>query len=251
MFFYELTQPDDSEGSSLTKLMPSPQSSPMTHRSSIHKHLSDEKRLIVGGIADPSTLSITPTDCDVVELRLDSLGTGEIVHQFAKGCPIPILITARGIKEGGQNSWSTKQRIGAYQAFLPYAAMIDIELRDFDAFGKIIDDAKTLGIHVVGSFHNFKETPEPTSLAKKIDPRADLHKFAFMSQSADDIKKHLEIFDHLPGRALSVMGMGPLGAAARPLMAEAGSLLNYGFLGSTPTAPNQWPAGLLKATLAV
>jgi 3-dehydroquinate dehydratase len=47
------------------------------------------------------------------------------------------------------------------------------------------------------------------------------------------------------------MGMGPLGAAARPLMAEAGSLLNYGFLGTTPTAPNQWPAGLLKATLAI
>ena len=47
------------------------------------------------------------------------------------------------------------------------------------------------------------------------------------------------------------MGMGPLGAAARPLMAKAGSLFNYGYLGATPTAPDQWPAQLLKKTLAL
>ena len=47
------------------------------------------------------------------------------------------------------------------------------------------------------------------------------------------------------------MGMGPLGAAARPLMAKSGSLLNYGYLGATPTAPDQWPAGLLKQTLSL
>mgnify|MGYP000002672641 FL=1 len=223
----------------------------MKHLGRINQHLSDRKRLVVGAIADPSTLSIKPTDCDIVELRLDSLGTGKEVHQFAKTCPLPVLITARGPEEGGQSSWSTEERAHAYRAFLPYAAIIDIELCDFKAFGSVIDDAKGIGIPVIGSLHDFEVTPEPASLAEKINTRADLHKFAFMAQSSDDIKKHLEIFERLSGHALSVMGMGPLGAAARPLMAEAGSLLNYGFLGTTPTAPNQWPAGLLKATLAI
>jgi 3-dehydroquinate dehydratase-1 len=184
-------------------------------------------------------------------LRLDSLGTDENVHQFAKKCPLPVLITARGPEEGGQNSWSKEERAQAYRAFLPYATIIDIELCDFKAFGSVIDDAKAIGIPVIGSLHDFEVTPEPASLAEKINTRADLHKFAFMAQSSNDIKKHLEIFEQLSGHALSVMGMGPLGAAARPLMAEAGSLLNYGFLGDTPTAPSQWPAGLLKATLAI
>ena len=97
----------------------------------------------------------------------------------------------------------------------------------------IIDDAKKLGITVIGSLHDFEATPELAFLTEKIDPKADLHKFALMAQSPNDIRKHLDIFEGLSGRALSVMGMGPLGAAARPLMAEAGSLLRPPFL-------NEW-----------
>lgn len=223
----------------------------MTHRELIKQHLSDKKRLVVGAIADSSTLSTTPTGCDVVELRLDSLGTDTDSHQFAENCPLPLLITARGHEEGGQSDWSHEERIDACRAFLHRASLIDIELRDFDAFSELISEAKSLGITVIGSFHDFTATPGPELLAGKIDARADIHKFALMAQSANDIIKQLEIFEQLSGRDLSVMGMGPLGAAARPLMAEAGSLLNYGYLGATPTAPNQWPAELLKATLAL
>jgi 3-dehydroquinate dehydratase-1 len=223
----------------------------MTHRELIKQHLSDKKRLIVGAIADASTLLTAPTGCDVVELRLDSLGTGTNSHQFAENCPLPLLITARGHEEGGQSDWSNEERTDAYRAFLPHASLIDIELRDFDAFSEIISEARNLGIAVIGSFHDFSATPAPQLLGGKIDERADIHKFALMAQSANDITKQLEIFEQLPGRDLSVMGMGPLGAAARPLMAEAGSLLNYGYLGATPTAPNQWPAELLKATLTL
>ena len=223
----------------------------MTHRELIKQHLSAKNQLVVGAVADSSTLSTTPAGCDVVELRLDSLGSGADVLQFSEKCPLPILVTARGPEEGGQCDWSISKRIDAYRALLPHAALIDIELRDFDAFDRVIAEAKALGICVIGSFHNFTTTPEPLSLVEKIDSRADIHKFALMAGSKNDIKSHLDIFDHFSGHTLSVMGMGPLGAAARPLMAEAGSALNYGFLGDTPTAPNQWPAELLKATLAI
>ena len=154
----------------------------MKHQGRINQHLSDRKRLVVGAIADHSTLSITPTDCDIVELRLDSLGTDENVHQFAKQCPLPVLITARGPEEGGQSSWSKEERAQAYRAFLPYAAIIDIELCDFEGLSSVIDDAKEIGIPVIGSLHDFEVTPEPASLAEKINTRADLHKFAFMVQ---------------------------------------------------------------------
>ena len=68
-------------------------------------------------------------------------------------------------------------------------------------------------------------------------------------QSILHLQTHLDLLDEKT--PLSVMGMGPLGAAARPLMARSGSLLNYGYLGATPTAPDQWPAGLLKQTLSL
>jgi 3-dehydroquinate dehydratase-1 len=104
---------------------------------------------------------------------------------------------------------------------------------------------------VVGSFHDFTTTPTLDELTTKFDDRADIHKFALMATTQNHISSHLQIMAAFPDLQLSVMGMGPLGAAARPLMAKAGSLLNYGFLGSTPTAPNQWPASLLRNALAI
>jgi 3-dehydroquinate dehydratase-1 len=46
------------------------------------------------------------------------------------------------------------------------------------------------------------------------------------------------------------MGMGRFAAVSRLLCAQCGSVLNYGFLGTTPTAPGQWPAAQLKNLLS-
>lgn len=223
----------------------------MTPRESLRKSLRARKPLTVGAIADPSALDRDSLEGDLVELRLDSLGTGEAVRDFAKACPLPLLITARGPSEGGQNEWSVADRKEAYRKFLPQAAAIDIELRDFDLFDDVISEAKEGGVTVVGSFHDFQRTPALEALTGKWDGRADLHKFALMAVSVESIRIHLELLGFSDKRPLSVMGMGPLGAAARPLMAKGGSLLNYGYLGGIPTAPDQWPAGLLKRALAV
>ena len=42
------------------------------------------------------------------------------------------------------------------------------------------------------------------------------------------------------------MGMGELGQASRLVLAAAGSVLNYGFLGGTPQLKGQWPAAQLR-----
>lgn len=227
------------------------QGPPMTPRESLWDALGARKPLTVGAIADSEALRADSPECDLVELRLDSLGTGDEVLDFAKRCPLPLLITARGPSEGGQNGWTEAERGEAYGKFMPYASAIDLELRDFEALDAVISEAKAAGVVVVGSFHDFEGTPPEETLAAKLDERADVHKFALMALSARSIHVQLELLTSLGGRPLSVMGMGPLGAAARPLMAKAGSLLNYGYLGRVPTAPDQWPAGLLKKALSV
>lgn len=209
------------------------------------------KPLTVGAIADTGAFEIASPECDVVELRLDSLGTEDELISFARACPLPLLITARGPLEGGQNSWSISERAEVYRKFMPYASAIDIELQDFESLEDVVAEATDQKIVIVGSFHNFETTPHLQELAGKLNARADIHKFALMATSLSCIQTHLSLFEALSRSALSVMGMGPLGAAARPLMAKAGSLLNYGYLGATPTAPNQWPAGLLKQALSV
>ncbi|YCM43529.1 type I 3-dehydroquinate dehydratase [Verrucomicrobiaceae bacterium 227] len=223
----------------------------MTPRLSLWDSLHARKPLTVGAIADPQAFhSLTP-DCDVVEIRLDSLGVDNETLKFASTCPLPLLITARGPLEGGQNDWGIPGRKEAYFKLLPYASAIDIELRDFDQFEDLIAESRKNEIMVVGSYHHFEKTPDLNELTPLLNSRADIHKFALMASSLSCIETQLAIFEALSGKALSVMGMGPLGAAARPLMAKAGSFLNYGYLGATPTAPNQWPAGLLKQALSV
>jgi len=212
---------------------------------------SREIPLVVGAIAASGDLEKAPAGCDVVELRLDSLGTGEKVHEFAESCPLPLLVTARGPDEGGQSEWTLKQRAEAYLSFLPYAAFLDIELRDLEECREIRQLARQRKIPVIGSFHDFETTPPLDHLLEKLDGDADIYKFALMTNSTDDVRIHLDLLKVRPSTLMSVMGMGPLGAAARPLMAKAGSVLNYGYLGSTPTAPDQWPAALLKESLSI
>ena len=43
--------------------------------------------------------------------------------------------------------------------------------------------------------------------------------------------------------------MGPLGRASRPVLAAAGSVLNYGYLGGGAQVPGQWPAARLRARI--
>ena len=49
-----------------------------------------------------------------------------------------------------------------------------------------------------------------------------------------------QLADH--GIPVATMGMGPLAPVSRLLCAQCGSVLNYGYLGKTPTAPGQWDA---------
>lgn len=223
----------------------------MRHRDTIRDDLSDKKPLTVGAIAGKESLQVIPAGCDVVELRLDSLEVGADLEDFARNSPLPLLVTARGRAEGGQRDWSIAERAAAYRALLPYSSLIDIELRDFDELEDVITEARDAGVIVIGSFHDFEKTPSAGHLLGKIDPRADLVKFALMVNSAKDITIHLDLVEALSATPFSIMGMGPLGAAARPLMAKTGSLLNYGFLGKTPTAPHQWPVDLLRKAIEI
>lgn len=138
---------------------------------------------------------------------------------------------------------SIQERIDAYLALLPFAFAIDIELSCFDSLSSVISAAKSQKTILVGSFHDFEKTPSLDSLTSLIGQIADIHKFATMVNEPCDLNIHRNLLK-LP-TPLSVMGMGPLGAEARPEMMQLGSILNYGYLGDTPTAPNQWPTSKL------
>jgi 3-dehydroquinate dehydratase-1 len=209
--------------------------------------------LVVGALSDRSLLGgeIAPAECDLVELRLDALGSGAGVENFCERHEyrLPILLTARDPAEGGHHDLGAEQRAGLLREFLPRASAIDIELRSLDALAAVWSEARERGVTRVASCHDFAGTPGLDTLragiAQAHEAGADVAKFAFRINEPRDLAVLSAILRVPAPLPLAVMGMGALAPSSRLLAMQLGSCLNYGFLGSTPSAPGQWPARLL------
>ena len=222
--------------------------------------LQENRPLVVGAVSDPSLLreTISPDDCDLIELRLDALGPAGALPAFCQrhAGTLPLLLTARHPAEGGAGALSAPERAAALAALLDSAAAIDLELRSLPEPepGALWSDAGARGITRIASFHDFESTPELDVLTTKVRAAsaagADIGKLAFRLTEPGELHTLAALLRITPDLPLSVMGMGPLAPASRLLAMQLGSVLNYGYLGQQPTAPGQWPARLLKQALA-
>jgi 3-dehydroquinate dehydratase-1 len=204
-----------------------------------------------------AALNLAPGDCDWLELRVDHFFPAHTaaLRKKAARLAIPRIVTVRHPSEGGHApAITTLQRRALYADFLEVAALVDLELRHAKTMGSVIRDAKTAGAHVILSFHDFRRTPDPAKLRalarQAADAGADIFKVAAMTHTAADLAKLIDFLAaEKPPLPLAVMGMGPFGKISRLVLAQAGSCLNYGYLGA-PNASGQWPVALLKARIA-
>lgn len=213
---------------------------------------------VVGAIYSPRGLQIAAGlkagAVDFLELRMDMLA-GEI-ENAARVVPrlkIPFILTVRDWREGGAGSLSAVQRAELYEKFLPHAAFVDIELSSLKPMAEVVSAARKRKVRVILSHHNFKRTPSKARLAAlagyAAQAGADVFKVAALAPKAADVATLLAFLSSEKRLSLSVMGMGRFGKASRLLFAQAGSVLNYGFLDKAAVA-GQWPALLLKKRIA-
>lgn len=206
--------------------------------------------------ADLTSLDSLPLaeHCDFLEFRLDTLIPGlDGLESIMKGLPVHSIITARHPDEGGSGNLSAAARLSLIRRFMGGANAIDIELRSVDEFGPaIVDEIKAGRKRLVLSFHDFEGTPAKEILRSKIGAavaaNADVVKIATALRDTDDLFTLVEVLREEDRIPVSIMGMGRLGKVSRLLLAQCGSVLNYGFL-NMPNAPGQWPAIQLKEML--
>jgi len=215
--------------------------------------------MVVGSFGSPNDLRVinsemTRSACDLAEIRLDLLlaGNGSATSgDWAHLKDIPLLFTARRHEEGGALDLGTSQRMELLEAALADAALIDIEVASIPGMSAFTGK---LTVPWIASFHDFEKLPETRVLedaAKRAkDAGAAAFKAAAKLHSPADIARlaDFQLADH--GILVATMGMGPLAPVSRLLCAQCGSVLNYGFLGETPTAPGQWDAASLKQAIA-
>ena len=215
--------------------------------------------LVVGAVSQPATLAglasmpALAEECDVLELRLDSLGLSAAeVHAQAAALPVPRLITARHPDEGGHGRLSAADRSSLLESHLDMAQLMDVELRSAMEMQGVIAKAKARRVQVIGSYHDFLATPNDDVLKGAVESglmfKFDAVKIATTLQSADDLARLVRLLAGEKRIPLSVMGMGVLGRVSRITLARCGSILNYGYIGES-NAPGQWPARRLKELL--
>jgi 3-dehydroquinate dehydratase-1 len=215
--------------------------------------------LVVGAVSRAETLAGLGTkegladECDLFELRLDSLGLPAAeIHAHARSLPLPLLITARHPDEGGDGNLSVGDRAALLESHLDIAALMDVELRSAMDLQAVIAKAKARAVGVIGSFHDFNSTPADDVLKGAVDFalqfKFDAVKIATTLHSADDLARLLHLLAGEKRIPLSVMGMGGLGRVSRITLARCGSILNYGYVGES-NAAGQLPARRLKEML--
>jgi len=217
---------------------------------------------VVGSFGDAgalieATASSVLQRCDIVEIRLDVLlaqGAEPVRGLWGQLAGVPLLFTARRGDEGGAVGMDAAQRASLLTAVLDDAACIDIEVASHDAMGGILAEAQRRGIPWIASYHDFEKLPASEVLEEAAQKAraagAAVFKVAARLNTVADVLRLAEFQLSSQGLPLATMGMGALAPASRLLCAQCGSVLNYGYLGTTPTAPGQWDCGLLKQALS-
>jgi len=195
--------------------------------------------------------------CDIVEFRLDALAkeSAQAVESAIQlvAEELPVLITARCPSEGGMHNLTSSQRASLYQRFSKHASLFDTEIASTTEMSEVIELLKSDGLQLILSAHDFQRTPAPSHIREQIDLAhhrgADIAKFAVFHQSLTDLHSMAHLMQDCFQTPVALMGMGDLAPVSRVLLAQLGSVLNYGYLGNEPTAPGQWPAKLLKEAI--
>lgn len=134
------------------------------------------------------------------------------------------------------------------------ASLIDVEVASIQEMGDVLGELADRRIPWIASYHNFDQLPPTADLVRAarqaLDAGAAVFKAAAKLTSLSDMTRlaEFQLADH--GIPVSTMGMGPLAPVSRLLCAQCGSVLNYGYLGDTATAPGQWDSTLLKTAIS-
>lgn len=202
--------------------------------------------VITGGITTGAVRKAASLGAGLLELRVDTFTAtqpGRLLASFEKLKKItklPILLTIRSTKEGGQAELPDRERAALYRVLIPFADLVDIELNSSGIRKNVVDFAKRAKKRVIISHHDFESTPGDKKLRKIIESArasgGDIVKIASLVNTQDDLRRLAGLL--CSEDDLIVIGMGPLGKPSRVFFPMLGSLITYGST-TKSTAPGQ------------
>lgn len=204
---------------------------------------------------------------DVVEWRIDWLAhpgdqaavralLGRLRELLGE---IPLLATFRSQKEGGESELSLNDYVNLLLDVIRTGMidLVDVELfSGAEAVAQIVQAAHQRGVAVIGSSHEFQNTPDEFNLINRMELMqvmgCDIAKVAVMPQCPRDVLTLLSATEQMKARhpelPIITMSMGRLGMVSRLCGEVFGSALTFGSAGQS-SAPGQAPVPQLRETL--
>jgi len=217
-------------------------------------------------LASARRVAILAPDC--VEWRCDFLNVAEltpervalILDDLMEILKLPIIITNRHQSEGGARVQSEPARLAILAAAVATGipSMVDVEMAaPVDMAAPVIEAARSSGVSVIRSWHDFGQTPSNQELLDRLsqgqDAGADLVKLAVMPNQPEDVLRLMQVglearqdFLQIPA---ALMAMGELGAITRLGGGYFGSDLTFA-MGDSPSAPGQIAVDTVRRGLA-
>jgi 3-dehydroquinate dehydratase I len=194
---------------------------------------------IVAALTDPTHAAMAERQgADMVELRVDLYG-GDLVQQVRDAraaCPLPIIVTLRSAREGGQFFGTADEWIKKIEPLIPFADYIDIE-QDFAKHACVIRNA---GKKIIASHHSGQMIPLYILFVMERELReyGDIPKIVVTPQSDADIIELLS-FTSAVNKPVITGVMGGRFRYARAVLPLFGSEFVYCHTGD-PTAEGQY-----------
>lgn len=219
--------------------------------------------------ADILSSARTALDCrpDVVEWRMDWFDSveqsGAVVLMLRQLRDVfshtPLLCTFRSAKEGGQRELACDYYVDLLCRIIDTgdADLVDVELfSGSEAVEQVVTTARQKGVAVIGSSHDFSQTPPEEEIISRLEQMAvlgcDIAKIAVMPQTPRDVLTLLSATERMrakhPEVPIITMSMGQLGLVSRLCGEVFGSSLTFGAAGQA-SAPGQAPVEELRQIL--
>lgn len=207
---------------------------------------------------------------DMVEWRgdhLEILGEKEAIREMEEILGMlrtvledtPLLFTIRTKAEGGEQELPLQTYVDINRSVIAsgMADAVDVEVfLGEDMVKELVGFAHAHGVKVIGSNHDFKQTPEEEEITSRLctmqELGCDVAKIAVMPQSGRDVLKLLSATETMkrcyPSTPVITMAMGSCGMISRLSGEVFGSALTFGMAGKA-SAPGQIPVEELRKIL--
>ncbi len=177
----------------------------------------------------------------------------EILKNIRKTIDLPILGTIRQSGDGGSFNGDESKRMALFKEITAYTDAIDIEI-DSDIREEITSFARSKGIKIISSYHNFSSTEKEGDILQRIEDAksagGDIIKLAYMNGEKNDLLLLLKIlkeYVRTNSVPMTMIGMGTVGTATRLILPCFGSCITYGHIGGAPLgAPGQIAIEILR-----